>query len=280
MTAAIARLKITLDDVEPAVIRRVEAPFDIRLDRLHLLIQAGMGWTNSHLYEIRAGDVGWGIPDPGWPDGPLDARKARLADVIEDVGTKTLRYVYDFGDGWEHTIKIERLGDPEPGITYPRLIEASGRCPPEDVGGPWGYGELLEAIADPKHERHRVKGVDRRRLRSACRRCQMARRRGRSLRQEMVAQAGLQAPVPRLTAVLTGWSPTTFAWRRSSGWPPHHRYPSASANKRSDKNSRLREQQIPSPNTELAAFSRIVSLVAVQASALDWELRHMLRYSR
>lgn len=52
-----------------------------------------------------------------------------------------------------HTIKIERLGDPEPGVAYPRLIEARGRCPPEDVGGPWGYGELLEAIADPKHER-------------------------------------------------------------------------------------------------------------------------------
>ncbi len=152
--AAIARLKINLDDMEPAVIRRVETSFDIRLDRLHLLIQAAMGWTNSHLYEIRVGDVGWGIPDPGWPDGPLDARKARLADVIEDVGTRTLRYIYDFGDGWEHTIKIERLGDPEPGVAYPRLIEASGRCPPEDVGGPWGYGELLEAIADPKHERH------------------------------------------------------------------------------------------------------------------------------
>lgn len=152
--AAIARLKITLDDMEPAVIRRVETSFDIRLDRLHLLIQAAMGWTNSHLYEIRVGDVGWGIPDPGWPDGPPDARKARLADVIEDVGTRTLRYIYDFGDGWEHTIKIERLGDPEPGVAYPRLIEASGRCPPEDVGGPWGYGELLESIADPKHERH------------------------------------------------------------------------------------------------------------------------------
>src|SRR6266581_1386466 len=38
--------------------------------------------------------------------------------------------------------------------TLPRLIEASGRCPPEDCGGPWGYAELLEAIADPKHERH------------------------------------------------------------------------------------------------------------------------------
>jgi len=152
--AAIARLKITLDDVEPKVLRRVEVPLAIKLDRLHLTIQAAMGWTDSHLYEIRAGDAGWGLPDPDWPGGPLDARKAKLVDILEDVGVKTLRYLYDFGDGWEHTIKIERLVDPEPGVLYPRLIEASGRCPPEDVGGPWGYAEMLEAIKDPEHERH------------------------------------------------------------------------------------------------------------------------------
>ena len=113
-----------------------------------------MGWTNSHLYEIRARDVGWGVPDPDWGDGPLDVRKARLADVLEDVGVKTLKYLYDFGDGWEHTVKIQRIADAIPGIPYPRLIDAVGRCPPEDVGGPWGYAEFLEAINDPKHERH------------------------------------------------------------------------------------------------------------------------------
>ena len=150
----IARLKITLDDVKPAVLRRIEVPFNIRLDRLHLVIQAAMGWTNTHLYEIRARDVGWGIPDRDWGDGPRDARKTNLGNVLEDVGTKTLRYLYDFGDGWEHTVKVERLIDPEPGALYPRLIEASGRCPPEDTGGPWGYAEFLEAIGNPKHERH------------------------------------------------------------------------------------------------------------------------------
>jgi hypothetical protein len=67
---------------------------------------------------------------------------------------KTLRYIYDFGDGSEHAIKIERLLDPQPGAIYPRLIDASGRCPPEDVGGPWGYAELLDVIRDPTHERH------------------------------------------------------------------------------------------------------------------------------
>ncbi len=148
----IARLKITLDDVKPTILRRIEVPFDIRLDRLHLTLQAAIGWTNSHLYEIRAGDVGWGMTDPDWGDGPLDARKARLVDALEDA--KTLRYLYDFGDGWEHTIKVERLIDAEPGLIYPRLIEATGRCPPEDVGGPWGYPEFLDAIHDPKHGRH------------------------------------------------------------------------------------------------------------------------------
>ena len=45
----VARLKITLDAVKPTVLRRIGVPFDIRLDRLHLTIQAAMGWTNNHL---------------------------------------------------------------------------------------------------------------------------------------------------------------------------------------------------------------------------------------
>jgi hypothetical protein len=154
--AIIAWIKITLDNVKPAVLRRVEVPFDITLDRLHLTIQVAMGWTNSHLYALRAGNISWSTPLPyiKGPNDFLDARKARLDAILADVGTKTLRYLYDFGDDWEHTIKVERLADPEPGALYPRLIEASGRCPPEDVGGPWGYAEFLEAMNDPKHQRH------------------------------------------------------------------------------------------------------------------------------
>jgi Plasmid pRiA4b ORF-3-like protein len=84
-TVAIARLKIILDDVKPLVMRRLEVPLSIRLDRLHLAIQAAMGWTNSHLYEIRAKDIGWGIPDPDWGNGPLDARKARLMRPVRGL---------------------------------------------------------------------------------------------------------------------------------------------------------------------------------------------------
>jgi hypothetical protein len=152
----IARLKITLNHVKPAAMRRVEVPLGIKLSDLHLVIQAAMPWWNYHLYEFRAQGVGWGVPDPdgGFGDGPRDARKATLRDVLEETGAKSLDYLYDFGDGWEHKIQIERVAEPEPGVAYPRLLGASGRCPPEDVGGPWGYQEYLEAMADPGHERH------------------------------------------------------------------------------------------------------------------------------
>jgi len=150
----IARLKVTLDDVGPAVVRRIEVPFRLRLDRLHAVLQAALGWSNSHFWEFRAGDVGWGIPDRQWGDGPQDASKATLRGVIEDTGAKRLTYLYDYGDGWEHTIRIEHIGAALPGEHYPRLIDARGRCPPEDIGGPPGYAEFLEALADPNHDRH------------------------------------------------------------------------------------------------------------------------------
>jgi len=91
----VARLKVTLPDVEPQVLRRFGVPLKIKLNRLHEVIQAAMGWTESHLYEFRVGGVGWGVHDPhGYYAGPLPANKSSLFDVLEDVGTKTIRYIY------------------------------------------------------------------------------------------------------------------------------------------------------------------------------------------
>lgn len=154
-TPAVAVLKITLDDVQPAVMRRIVVPADIRLDRLHLVIQAAMGWTNSHLYEFRIGGTGWGEPDPdGFYDGPLEAKKGRLAAVLADAGRKTFSYLYDFGDSWSHTVKLEKIAPAVGGESNILLIDAVGRCPPEDCGGTPGYENLLEILGDPDHEEH------------------------------------------------------------------------------------------------------------------------------
>lgn len=74
--------------------------------------------------------------------------------MLEDTAARTIQYVYDFEDDWDHSIRIERVGEATPGTTYPRLLKATGACPPEDVGGAWGYEEFLEALADPDHEQH------------------------------------------------------------------------------------------------------------------------------
>jgi hypothetical protein len=143
---ATAPLTITLDDVEPPVLRRIVAPLSIRMDRLHLTIQAAMEWTNTHLWEFRARDIGWGIPNPDYGcDNPIDARKTKLIQAIQETGAKTIKYIYDFGDCWEHTIKVGRVRDMPIGLDYPFLLDAYGRRPPEDIGGPEAYAHFLSS---------------------------------------------------------------------------------------------------------------------------------------
>ncbi|MCL2715207.1 MAG: plasmid pRiA4b ORF-3 family protein [Alphaproteobacteria bacterium] len=153
-SVGIFRIKVTLEDVEPDVIRRIEVPADIRLDRLHRTLQAAFGWTDTHLYEFRCDDTGWGDPDPTYPDDQLDAKKMTLIKVFEEFETRQIDYLYDFGDAWWHTVRLERGVDPQPGVLYPRLVSGIGESPPEDVGGPLGFADLVEAFKDPEHELH------------------------------------------------------------------------------------------------------------------------------
>lgn len=151
----VARMTIKLDDVTPIVSRTLEVPFNIRLDRLHVVFQAALAWTDTHLWEMSFGRSGYGIPDPAYgTDGPSDARKTTLAQALEGTRRKTFQYLYDFGDGWDHSVKIERIEPADPHLTYPRIMEAIGERPPEDSGGPWGYPEMLEALGNPQHEYH------------------------------------------------------------------------------------------------------------------------------
>jgi hypothetical protein len=148
----IYQLKITLKDVRPPVWRRVLVP-DCPLTRLHEVIQVVMGWGDCHLYEFEVG--GQSYTDPrGMDDLDMeDASKVKLGQVAPKQKAK-LGYTYDFGDNWQHEVLIEKVLPPEEGRKYPVCIDGRRACPPEDVGGPWGYLEFAEAIGDPEHERH------------------------------------------------------------------------------------------------------------------------------
>lgn len=148
----IYQIKVTLRHVAPPVWRRIEVPADIKLGKLHHVLQTVMGWTNSHMHAFRQGMVQYGTPSRAFPDMFKNERSVRL-DQLVDKGGKLI-YEYDFGDGWEHELKIEKVLTPEPGLRYPHCTAGKRACPPDDCGGPWGYEHLLEVLRDPKHEEH------------------------------------------------------------------------------------------------------------------------------
>lgn len=158
-TSPLWQLKVTLEDTDPPIWRRLVVPAELTLVELHAVLQLAMGWTNSHLHAFRIGDARFEIPapEPGWADDDNDAedeRLARLSDVAPSPKAR-FSYEYDFGDSWEHKIVLEKTASAEPGVAYPRVVDGALACPPEDVGGVGGYYDFLAAMADRRHPRHK-----------------------------------------------------------------------------------------------------------------------------
>jgi hypothetical protein len=152
-TEAIYQLKITLRNVQPPVWRRVQVE-DCTLAELHEIIQVAMGWEFSHLYSFEVNGIDFG--DPGMTGSELDMesdRRAKLSRLVSGEKFK-FSYTYDFGDNWEHEVLVEKILPPEVGRAYPVCMDGKRAGPPEDVGGAWGYMEMIEAVRDPNHERH------------------------------------------------------------------------------------------------------------------------------
>jgi hypothetical protein len=162
-SARVHQLKVTLLDTQPPIWRRVLVDGPSTLDQVHEVIQAAFGWWNYHLHEFQVGRVRYGVPDPDgddWGDPPRDERRTRL-DAIAAEGS-TLRYTYDFGDGWDHEIIVEKILPASADVNVPMCIDGRRACPPEDCGGTGGYRELLAVLTDPNHPEHdeRLEWID------------------------------------------------------------------------------------------------------------------------
>lgn len=147
----IFELKVTLAESDPPIWRRIQVPSDTTLYKLHHILQAAMGWTNSHLYQFEDQDGFYGEPDPDWGMDIKSARRTKLSQIVKVENTR-FSYVYDMGDNWDHEVMVEKVLPPEPDKPYPVCLAGERACPPEDCGGVWGYDELLETISDPNHE--------------------------------------------------------------------------------------------------------------------------------
>ena len=148
----IYQLKITLKHIRPQIWRRIQVPADIKLDRLHDILQAAMGWEDCHLHQFIADNTYYGIPDPDFPDNIRNESNVRLDKIAQPGGT--LIYEYDFGDSWAHEIEIEKMLPPEKDQRYPVCLAGKRACPPEDCGGFPGYMRMLEILSNPGDEEY------------------------------------------------------------------------------------------------------------------------------
>jgi hypothetical protein len=140
-----ARLRVTLREVTPPVVRVVDVPAAATLPELHNILQVAIGWTDSHLHEFETADgLRYGSPDLDFGYEVRDETTATLRDL-----PARFTYRYDFGDGWEHDVEVTGRGAATPGCA-----DGQGACPPEDCGGTHGYAELRQALTDPTHPDH------------------------------------------------------------------------------------------------------------------------------
>ena len=153
MSTKIARIRIELEHIAPRIWRRVDVSLTTNLRALHEIIQAVMPWENYHLYQFAVGERVYGEPDPEdavWGRKIYQAKGMRLGTLVER-GVSELLYTYDFGDDWQHRVIVEEVLDAQPGTDYPTFIDGERTAPPEDVGGPPGFMDFVEAMAKPRH---------------------------------------------------------------------------------------------------------------------------------
>jgi Plasmid pRiA4b ORF-3-like protein len=152
------QLRVTLDEIEPPVWRRLVVPIGFHLGQLHLVIQAAFGWLDYHRHEFRIGGLAYSDPElvhPEFEGDPTtcDESQVRLQDFQPGEPVRFL-YIHDFGDDWHHIAELEQPLVLEPPPRVARCLDGARARPPEDVGGPDGYARFLEVLADPRHDEH------------------------------------------------------------------------------------------------------------------------------
>lgn len=153
---------IRLAEIAPPIWRRLEIRAEGTFWHLHCAIQDAMPWEDVHLHEFRfpTGDAETRIGLPGAVEFEEDEMilaswETPLRDWFVAVPTQG-SYVYDFGDTWMHTVTLEARRPAESRGRYPRCTGGERRSPPEDVGGPRGYSQFLEAISNRRHGDHQM----------------------------------------------------------------------------------------------------------------------------
>lgn len=173
-TSSIYQFKITLKRTKPPIWRRIQVPENYNFHELHVAIQDAMGWSsaegNYHLHQFEMINpttkekktIGIKHEDENLlkvlglePLPIIEEESAKIAEYFSLTNVKKANYEYDFGDGWQHEVLLEKILPAAVSKEYPQCTAGRRACPPEDCGGVRGFYELLEILADRKHKEYK-----------------------------------------------------------------------------------------------------------------------------
>ncbi len=154
----IYRFKISLTGIKPMIWRRIELKDTATFWDLASAILDAMGWEGYHLMEFivnnpKSGErLRLGVPNEDFDD-VIPAWGMRIKSVLTPENNKC-EFIYDFGDNWQHTVKLEKILEAKKNTDYPLCTAGKRACPPEDCGGTWGYADMLRTLNDPADEEY------------------------------------------------------------------------------------------------------------------------------
>jgi hypothetical protein len=145
------QIKVELAGVRPPVWRRVLLSPEITLGKLHRVLQAVMGWEDSHAHAFVQDGRTYSDPRFELDGNVLDERSVSLGEILAEPGSRLI-YLYDFGDDWKHELLCEGFVGSDVEGPYAICTDGARACPPEDCGGPYAYNDLLGVLKNPKHK--------------------------------------------------------------------------------------------------------------------------------
>jgi len=146
---------IALRETKPPIWRQLQVPETYTFYDLHVAIQDAMGWLDYHLhmFEVEDKSSKSGITRYESPFTDLDFAEERLifsTEVPLSVFFKKAKdkalYSYDYGDGWELDVVLEKVLPRELNRKYPGCLAGELAGPPEDCGGIPGYYQCIKAL--------------------------------------------------------------------------------------------------------------------------------------
>ena len=140
------------------VSRVITIPSDVKLEVFASIIQHVMGWGGGHLDAFNKNGIEYTDAQSvaysrGYGDrSSVDYQNVSLDELLTRKGSNVV-YVYDFGDSWQHKVSLHSyrdLGADEK--RQCKVLKGEGACPPDDVGGVWGYADMLHVLANPDED--------------------------------------------------------------------------------------------------------------------------------